>query len=174
MYDLIKNEKKFFIEELDYSYQQEVIPRPLQNIMSLQVAAEMSIKLLESTYKEDIPLLYFLGCLPGGIHKDKLPDMCKYKFDTIELSLSRFEELSLFEEYDSQKQKLLLTPTMIQHIEKSIDLSSKLDYMKIICEYYIELLIKSYQEIGKARNNKWSTTTIGELPSFSVTGSSSE
>ena len=62
----------------------------------------MSIKLLESTYKEDIHLLYFLGCLPGGIHKDKLPIMCNFKFDTIELSLTRFEELSLFEEFDTQ------------------------------------------------------------------------
>ena len=38
--------------------------------MSLNVAAEMSVKLLEVTNKEDTNLLYFLGCLPGGVNID--------------------------------------------------------------------------------------------------------
>ena len=45
----------------------KVKERVVDNIMSLNVAAEMSVKLLEVTNKEDTNLLYFLGCLPGGV-----------------------------------------------------------------------------------------------------------
>ena len=38
-----------------------------ENLISLSVAAEMSVKLLESTYPDDINLLYLLGNLPEGV-----------------------------------------------------------------------------------------------------------
>lgn len=45
--------------------------------MSLEVAAEMSVKLLEDLYPEDDKnLLYFLGCLPGGVTLVQLREMC--------------------------------------------------------------------------------------------------
>ena len=67
MYERIKSEKNIVIEELDYEVGGKVIPRVIENIMSLKVAAEMSVALLESTQLDDINLLYFLGCLPGGV-----------------------------------------------------------------------------------------------------------
>lgn len=60
---------------------------------------------------------------------------------------------------------------MIQYIDKNINLSSKQDYMIIICEYYIELLSSCYKEIGKVKNKTWSTASLGRLPSFSATES---
>ena len=43
-------------------------------MISLDVAAEMSVKLLEDLpYPDDDKnLLYFLGCLPGGVTKQQL------------------------------------------------------------------------------------------------------
>ena len=38
-----------------------------ENYLSLQAGAEASINLLESSFPECLNLLYFLGCLPGGV-----------------------------------------------------------------------------------------------------------
>ena len=38
-----------------------------ENLISLSVAAEMSVKLIESTYPDDINLLYLLGNMPEGV-----------------------------------------------------------------------------------------------------------
>ena len=40
-----------------------------ENYMSLLASAEASIKLLEQGAPECLNLLYFLGCLPGGVHR---------------------------------------------------------------------------------------------------------
>ena len=37
------------------------------NIMSLKLASEMSLTLVEQTYPGDLKLLYYFGCLPGGL-----------------------------------------------------------------------------------------------------------
>ena len=43
----------------------------------------------------------------------------------------------------------MLTPTMINYIDSNMDLSSKQDYMHYICQFYLEILLKCYREIGK-------------------------
>ena len=55
------------MEVLDYDLDGRPIPIEVENIMSINVAAEMSVKLLEEMDKDNMNLLYFLGCLPGGI-----------------------------------------------------------------------------------------------------------
>jgi len=45
--------------------------------MSLQISTEMSIKLLGETNPDDIALLYFLGCIPGGVKEYQLKKMWK-------------------------------------------------------------------------------------------------
>ena len=45
------------------------------NYMSLQACAEASIQLLESASPECLNLLYFLGCLPGGVNRQQLKEM---------------------------------------------------------------------------------------------------
>ena len=45
------------------------------NFMTLKIAAEMSVKVLESSYPEDISLLYLFGCLPAGITKEQVQTM---------------------------------------------------------------------------------------------------
>ena len=44
------------------------------NLISLSVAAEMSVKLLEP-YPGDINLLYLLGNLPGGLEQAELQEL---------------------------------------------------------------------------------------------------
>ena len=46
MYSRIKSEKDLVIEELHYDIKNNSIPLVIDNIMSLQAAAEMSLKLL--------------------------------------------------------------------------------------------------------------------------------
>jgi len=70
LYDNIKNERQLVINEFDLACGKSggaVKSKCVDNIMSLNVAAEMSVKLLEATNMEDTNLLYFLGCLPGGV-----------------------------------------------------------------------------------------------------------
>ena len=43
----------------------------------------------------------------------------------------------------------MLTPTMINYIDSNMDLSSKQEYMHYICQFYLEILLKCYREIGK-------------------------
>ena len=45
------------------------------NLMSLKCCAEASIDLLESASPETLNLLYFLGCLPGGVNRRQLKEM---------------------------------------------------------------------------------------------------
>ena len=66
--------------------------------MSLEVAAEMSVSLLERLpYPEDdLNLLYFLGCLPGGVTKKQLREMWDQGMETYQ-SLERLQKLPFFE-----------------------------------------------------------------------------
>ena len=51
MYERIKSEKNIVIEQLDHEMSRSHMPvtRVMENIISIKVAAEMSVKLLEST-----------------------------------------------------------------------------------------------------------------------------
>lgn len=63
------------VQEMNFSHDVKVIPRLVENIMSLNVASEMSVKLIESCYPKDLNLLYLLGCLPGGFTQQQLEAM---------------------------------------------------------------------------------------------------
>ena len=70
MYHRIKSEKDFVVEELVDEFEAKDlkgIPTVYKSNMSLQISTEMSIKLLEETNPNDMALLYFLGCIPGGV-----------------------------------------------------------------------------------------------------------
>ena len=110
MYQSIRSEQNILVEELDCNYGGKVIPRQVENIMSLNVAAEISVKLLESSNKEDMDLLYFLGCLPGGVTEEQL---LKLWNNDVSESLERINALSFFE---IGIERLQLTPTMINYI----------------------------------------------------------
>lgn len=143
MYNNIKSEKNTIVADLDYNEDGKPIPI-VENIMSLRVATELSINLLSETYPEDVDLLFFLGCLPGGVTKEKLEEM--WVNETAK-SLSRLTSFSFFD-VSTSKEKLLLTPTMIKYVDDSMEQSSKKNYLLRICNFYKELLLKSYLEIG--------------------------
>ena len=70
MYKLIKSEKNIVVDELGDEGDEKAIPRVYKNTMSLKISTEMSVKLLEEA--DNLQLLYFLGCLPGGVNKMQL------------------------------------------------------------------------------------------------------
>ena len=45
--------------------------------------------------------------------------------------------------------RLMLTPTMINHVQHYIDKSSKKKIMHDICNFYLKLIKDSYTQIGK-------------------------
>ena len=102
----------------------------------------MNVKMLEKTKPKDMALLYFLGCLPGGCKQDQLTKM--WNMDVTEI-LQDLEKLSFLE---VGVEKYVLTPYMISYINDQLDLSTKIDYMKRICNFYKDLLKKNYEQIG--------------------------
>ena len=76
IYERIYNEKLRKDEIYSKLTNGEELPRFQGNLLSLEVAAEMSVKLVENLpYPDDINLLYFLGCLPGGVTEVQLREM---------------------------------------------------------------------------------------------------
>lgn len=69
LYKRISTEKSYIaIEEVsNFQTGQEHVVASYFNTCSLQVNIEMSIKLLKELNYLCEPLLYFLGCMPGGI-----------------------------------------------------------------------------------------------------------
>lgn len=66
-YKSLKEQKNIVISKLDFENGGQSVSMQLENVMSLNAAAEMSVKLLEDLDVDHKNLLYFLGCLPGGI-----------------------------------------------------------------------------------------------------------
>ena len=58
------------VDHLDSVNEDKLVPlQVLSNIIALKVAQETSFKLIESNQIANIDLIYFLGCLPGGVAK---------------------------------------------------------------------------------------------------------
>lgn len=72
MYKRIKSEKDIVVNELE---EKNGVATVYKNNMSLQISTEASVNLLEQASPEDMSLLYFLGCLPGGVKEDQLKKM---------------------------------------------------------------------------------------------------
>lgn len=79
MYKLIKSEKNIVVDELGDDGDEQAIPRVYKNTMSLKISTEMSVKLLEEA--DNLQMLYFLGCLPGGVNKRQLQKMREMEQD---------------------------------------------------------------------------------------------
>ena len=93
----------------------------------------MSVKLLESIDPEQRDLLYFLGCLPGGVRESQLKKMWDRQMHS--RALENLNQLALLEAQERGSDRLLLTPHMINYIEGNIDEQSKNHNMKIICQF---------------------------------------
>lgn len=73
LYSAVKEERGLVITEYQLNFGKgggHIKERVVSNIMSLNVAAEMSVRLLETSNKNDTNLLYFIGCLPGGVTEE--------------------------------------------------------------------------------------------------------
>ena len=114
MYKLIKSEKNIVVDELGDDGDEQAIPRVYKNTMSLKISTEMSVKLLEEA--DNLQMLYFLGCLPGGVNKRQLWKMREMDQDRkqIDQSIKNLDELSFLE---SGVEKVVLTPYMISYTE---------------------------------------------------------
>ena len=84
--------------------------------MSLKISTEMSINLLKDSSPNDMQLLYFLGCLPGGVLETQIKSM--WVLPNIRKSLENLEALSFLE---TGLEKYVLTPFMISYVEDTID-----------------------------------------------------
>ena len=127
MYESLKKEEKIKVELMDYDYDGRPIPFEVKNIMSINVSAEMSVKLLEDMGNDDINILYFLGCLPGGINLAQLCTMYStWHPDALKESLKRLKQLSLLER---GVEKAQLIPTMFNFVQLNLELTCKKDYI---------------------------------------------
>ena len=66
LYHSFKNEYDTVAKGLD-ELQEENQESYQKHLISLDIATELSIRLLKETNPKDMSLLYFLGCLPSGV-----------------------------------------------------------------------------------------------------------
>ena len=106
--------------------------------MSLKVATDMSLSLLEKNYPDDVKLLYCLSCLPGGIQEQELSELLgALDFD----SLARLKGMGFFE---VSAKKIVLIPSIIEPLHNCVDVDTSRETLKIICEYYLNFLKEFY------------------------------
>ena len=114
MYDSLKQDSKIKLELVSYEYNGKPVPIEVENIMSINVSAEMSVKLLEDLGQGDVKLLYFLGCLPDGITMHQLDTIWTTQDnESLRDSMKRLKQLSLLEHGVERK---VLTQTMFVFI----------------------------------------------------------
>ena len=140
------------LDLMNFDFNGKPAPVEVQNVMQISASAEMSVKLLEDMGRGDSDLLYFLGCLPGGITLPQLEKMWKnWNPKNLNSGIKRLKKLSLLERGDSDRK--VLTWTMINFVQTNLELESMKNYMKNICKFYINLLLDCYQRIGKIAAN---------------------
>ena len=133
---------------MNFDFNGKPAPVEVQNVMQISASAEMSVKLLEGMGRGDNDLLYFLGCLPGGITLPQLEKMwTNWDPKNLNSGIKRLKKLSLLERGDSDRK--VLTWTMINFVQTNLELESMKVYMKNICKFYINLLLDCYKRIGK-------------------------
>ena len=71
--------------------------------------------------------------------------------EVAEKSLKQLKRLDLLEVGVS---KLYIIPSMFNFIQNDISMSSKIDNIKQICQFYNKLLIDSYRNLGKSSSRK--------------------
>ena len=99
-----------------------------ENYFSLLASAEASIQLLETGDPESLNLLYFLGCLPGGVRSEQLKKMFG---DDKRQQLHTLKKLSFLDA--SQEPKIAVITFITSHVNNTINSEDKEEYMKRIC-----------------------------------------
>ena len=86
------------LDLMNFGFNGKPAPVEVQNVMQISASAEMSVKLLEDMGRGDSDLLYFLGCLPGGITLPQLEKMWKnWNPKNLNSGIKRLKKLSLLE-----------------------------------------------------------------------------
>ena len=93
-----------------------------KNNMSLSFTTDASIKLLEESAPKCRNLLYFLGCLPGGVLLEQLKEM----WTEVDESYKILDDMSFLE---PSEDKVVLTTHLIKYVEDSIDSDCKANYI---------------------------------------------
>ena len=88
-------------------------PKNSRNNISLNFTMDASITLLQETEPEALNLLYFMGCLPGGLSKKQLAQVWS-DADTEKL-VELLDTLSLIQ--PDTEYKVCLTPFLFKYIE---------------------------------------------------------
>ena len=90
--------------------------RVRRNVRALDIIAEMNINTLEKLHKDDVPLLFFLGCAPAGLTVQQLNPI--WSKNTSE-SLKNFEKLSFLEQGHKKKHnRIVLANYMIRYVRR--------------------------------------------------------
>ena len=66
-------------------------------------------------------------------------------------SLERLTGYSFFE-VSTNKDKIMLTPTMIKYVDDYLEEVCKNNYFQQICSFYREILHNSYKHLGNVQN----------------------
>ena len=86
-----------------------------KNNISLNLTTEASIRLLQDSAIEHLNMLYYLGCLPGGVMMDQLKEMR----EDVETSLEILDGMAFLEHDEPQEygyEKKVLTTHLIAHV----------------------------------------------------------
>ena len=116
-------------------------PRIGKNNISLNFTMDASIQLLEDSSPDTLNLLYFLGCLPGGMKLDQLKEL--WYGPDIEKGIEILDTMSLLQ--PDTDYKITLTPFLNKYIELSIAPNDKDKLIHIIAEHYMGILTDYYR-----------------------------
>ena len=128
LYDQVLLDKSRNQEEDDFdsagdnSYQRGTGIR--ENYLSLRCCAEASIQLLESSLPECLNLLYFLGCLPGGVNRQQLKEM----WSDDQEHLDTLKKLSFLDQ--SEEPRIVVTSFIKTYVKQSMVAQDKADFMR--------------------------------------------
>ena len=80
-----------------------------KNNISLTLTTEASIRLLEDSEPKHLEMLYYLGCLPGGVMLEQLKKM---RTD-VDKSIRILDDMAFLEHGE---EKIVLTTHLIEHV----------------------------------------------------------
>ena len=136
-----------------------------ENYIAMKCCAEASIQLLESSKPECLNLLYFLGCLPGGVNHIQLKEMWGDDQEQLE-TLRKLSFLDL-----SEEPRIAVTSFIKTYVQQSMVDQDKAEFMRQICEYYIDLLAEFFKtnscNLAEPLTAGLGTALLESIPSYS-------
>ena len=96
---------------------------------------------------------------------EALQSMYPHQHDLYD-SIKSIKDLSFFE---VGAEKTMLSPHVIDYVNKNIEPSTKTQFMIIVGTYYSELLQKNYKVIGRANDAMMNLSTEDDLSSLKKT-----